>query len=291
MDISIADQVRQAFAFSIDKLPLYGPEGIKTPYYGLFRSDNGEVASSHTFSRLYRPHETDDVIALVEACSEAFGGIGRVSCRFDDGHHVVVAPSKEHRQSIYGERDNIWPRLIIRAGYDGRAFRGTLGTYRDACRNLAIVRRVAGVTESIRHTSGLRSEMAELIATFQVLASRWQNIGEAAREMEQRRVRLAEFILAVYGEPNERSQASMTRHRNRTEAIMRRVIRERMTTGRPDIGNDYVVSGWEAFNAVQGYTQHDSSRKGRPDDLSRALLALEDSHVSRAERLAFEMAI
>lgn len=257
---TIADQVRSAFPFDVTTEPLYTGDGMRTPYVGLIRSDTGEAASSHSVSRHYVPHTTDDVVALVEAGSAALGnaeGI-KVSTTFREGHRVVIAPGKAHRRAIYGERDNVFPRIIIDAGYDGRAFRASLGTYRDACSNLMMLRRVAGITETIRHSGNLRDEMTSLIDTFGVLASRWDDMALAIREMQQREVRLNEFLVGMYGEPNENSRRAVTMHRNRTEAIMRRVIRERMETGRPDLGRDYIVSGWEAFNAVQGYVQHDS---------------------------------
>lgn len=290
---SIADQVRNAFPFDVTTEPLYTGDGMKTPYVGLIRSDTGEAASSHSVSRHYVPHTTDDVIALVEACAEAFdGGDGiKVSTVFDHGHRVIVAPSRARRQAIFGTADNVFARVIINAGYDGRAFRASLGAYRDACHNLMMLRRVAGITETIRHSGNLRDEMTSLIDTFSVIASRWDDMALAIQEMQQRQVRLNEFLVGMYGEPNENSRRAVTMHRNRTEAIMRRVIRERMQTGRPDLGRDYIVSGWEAFNAVQGYVQHDSRRHGNPSDIERAVMALNNTDVAKAERLAYEMAI
>lgn len=290
---SIADQVRNAFPFNVTTEPLYTGDGMKTPYVGLIRSDTGEAASSHSVSRHYVPHTTDDVIALVEAAAEAFdGGDGiKVSATFREGHRVVVAPGKSRRRAIFGTNDNVFPRAIIDAGYDGRAFRASLGTYRDACRNLMMLRRVSGITETIRHSGNLRDEMTSLIDTFSVIAARWDDMTAAIREMEERRVRLNEFLVGMYGEPNENSRRAVTMHRNRTEAIMRRVIRERMQTGRPDLGRDYIVSGWEAFNAVQGYVQHDSRRHGNPTDIERAVMALNNADIAKAEHLAYEMAI
>ena len=290
---TIADQVRSAFPFEVVTEPLYTGDGCRTPYVGLHRNDNGKAVSQHSVSRHYVPHTTDDVIALVEACAEAFdGGDGiKVSAVFDHGHRVIVAPSRARRQAIFGTADNVFARVIINAGYDGRAFRASLGTYRDACKNLCILRRVSGITETIRHGGNLRDEMADLIETFGTIAARWDDMALAIREMEDRRVRLNEFIVAMYGEPNENSRRAVTMHRNRTEAIMRRVIRERMQTGRPDIGSDYVVSGWEAYNAIQGYVQHDSRRHGSPSEVERAVMALASSDVARAENLAFDLAI
>jgi hypothetical protein len=51
-----------------------------------------------------------------------------------------------------------------------------------------------------------------------------------------------------------------------------------------------MVSGWEAYNAIQGYVQHDATRHGKADEMHRIVLAANDAAVQRAERLAFEMA-
>jgi hypothetical protein len=73
------------------------------------------------------------------------------------------------------------------------------------------------------------------------------------------------------------------------ETIMDRVVRERAATGRDafQVGSPKIVSAWEAFNAVQGYVQHDAqSKKGFDSDFARILRAASDTHVHAAESLA-----
>jgi hypothetical protein len=289
---NVADRVRDEFRFAVDKFPLSGPDGLRTPHYGLFRSDNGECVGRSSVSGRYVPHTTDDVLALVEAAGATFGGVADVRCFFKDGHYVAVQPSREYREAIFGTRDNVFPRLMIDAPYGGLgAFTATLGFYRDACRNMSILRQVTGSQVAIRHTSGLRLQMDELLAAFGTLERGWANLANVMRGMEARRVRMTDFLTAIYGEPNDREGRSLTIHRNRTEAIFRRLQRERMTTGRGDIGSDFIVSGWEAFNAVQGYVQHDATRRGNPSEMARVVRAMHDSHVARAERLVLELAV
>lgn len=289
----VAAKVRQAFNFSVDKFPLSGPDGMRTPHYGLFRSDSGECVGRSSVSARYEAHTTDDVLALVEAAGAAFGGAADVKCHFRDGHYVAVQPSREYRESIFGTRDNVFPRLIIDAPYGGYgAFTTTLGFYRDLCRNMAIVRQAgAGTSVSIRHTAGLRPRMDELVTAFGQLEANWANLVAVMRGMEERRVRMTDFLTAIYGEPSERDGRSLTMHRNRTEAIFRRLQRERLAAGRGDIGSDFVVTGWEAYNAVQGYVQHDSIRRGRPSEMERIVRSLHDANVARAERLTLTMAV
>jgi hypothetical protein len=288
---NVADKVRSAFNFSIDKFPLRGPENMATPFYGLFRSDTGAAVGYGSVSDRYTPHTTDDVLALVEAAGVAFDGVADVKCYFDHGHYVTVQPTKEQRLAVYGTRDNVFPRIVIDAGYGGQAFRASLGMYRDACRNMMILRQAEGTNVAIRHTSSLLLQMDELIATFASLEAGWGNLTAVVQQMQSREVRMVEFLNAIYGEPKSDERRSVTMHRHRTEAIFRRLSSERMVTGRGSLGSDFVVTGWEAFNAVQGYVQHDSIRRGRPTEMERIVRALHDGKVAQAERLALTMAV
>jgi hypothetical protein len=288
---NVADRVRAAFNFTVDKFPLTGPDAMRTPFYGLFRSDTGTAVGYGSVSDRYQPHTTDDVLALVEAAGTAFDGVAEVKTHFDHGHYVTVQPNKEQRVAIFGTADNIFPRIVIDAGYGGQAFKASLGLYRDVCRNMMIMRQAEGTNVAIRHTSGLRLQMDELIETFASLEAGWGNLALVAQRMQNRQVRMTEFLNAIYGEPTNDEGRSVTIHRHRTEAIFRRLVSERVRTGRGDIGPDFVVSGWEAFNAVQGYTQWDATRRGRPTEMERIVRAMHDNRVANAERLALTMAV
>ena len=126
--------ISEAFSFEVVKLPLYAPDNQPTGLYGLFRDDltgsDSLVGSSSVTSR-YVPHTNDDVVALVEAACNVFEGEVDVNCYFHHGHYVSVKPTEDYRVSVYGETDNVWPSIVIGAGYDGRAFEATIGTYRD----------------------------------------------------------------------------------------------------------------------------------------------------------------
>ena len=287
-EITVLDSVKAAFPFSVDKYPLSGPDGMRTDLYGLFRSDNAEHVGKPC-SKNYVPHQSDDVVALVEAAGQAFEGLGETRCTFKNAHHVCVSPSLEDRRAIFGTADNIFPRFMIRGGYDGRGFLATMGFYRDACDNLAMLRQVEGTSVSIRHGSGLREKMNDLIQTFSVLKQSWATLGDVITELQSRELNMPEFLDQVYGQPDEDSKRSKTIHRNRTQAIFRRLSRERFTTGRSTLGGDFTVSAWEAYNAIQGYVQHDASRKGSPSDFDRVIAASNDQHVRKAEKITMEL--
>jgi hypothetical protein len=58
----ISEFIRNAFDFSVIKLPLSGPDNMKTPWYGLFRDDLGESVGGSSVSQRYEPHRTSDVV-------------------------------------------------------------------------------------------------------------------------------------------------------------------------------------------------------------------------------------
>lgn len=289
---SAASQVAAAFDFTVDKFPLSGPDGMSTGWYGLFRSDGAGVVGEGSVTSRYVPHQTEDVIALVDACESVFDESSQVKTHFRNGHYVSVAPSDDYRRSVFGSRDNVFPRLIIRGGYDRSAFNVTLGIYRDACQNLMMLRSVTETYQSIRHTSGLRFAMDELIGQFQTLKDGWQTLTNLIQSMEQAEVSMVDFLNAVYPEPDaDAGQRAVTIHRNRTEKIFQRLQRERIKTGRTAIGSDFKVSAWEAYNAVQGFNQWDATRReGFSGEFDRILQAAKSPAVRKAEDLALAAA-
>jgi hypothetical protein len=284
---SVSDKIRSTFNFSVDKFPLSGPDGMSTPLYGLFRSDNSSLVGSKSVTARYHPHTTDDVCALADAAENAFDDDIDVRCHFRAGHYVDVKPNLAQRKAVYGTEDNIWPRVLIRAGYDGESFRASLGYFRDTCDNMAMMSMVNGTSVCIRHTSGLRSKMDDLIATFNTLKNSWSNLTDVVDQMQSREVVLADFLNQLYPQPTVAEGRGVTIHRNRTESIVRRVMRERMSTGRPTLVGDFKISAWEAYNAIQGYVQHDAvARKGFSGEFDRIIRAANDQTVRKAERLA-----
>jgi hypothetical protein len=283
----ISEILAAIFCFNVIKLPLTGPDNTATPHFGLFRDDTFECVGN-AVSAKYNPHTTDDVMAIVEATTSVFPDCV-VNAYFNDGHYVVLQPTKDYRLSIFGNADNIFPRLIIRAGYDGKAFSVSMGYYRDLCKNMHIMRAVKKANESIRHTNSLRGKMDALIQQFQGLKEGWNNLGNMVQSMQGNTVQLHSFLEKVYGSPESDKGRGATIHKNRTKAIFDRVLRERQISGRGNFDSDYTVSVWEAFNAVQGYVQHDATRKGKPAEFDRFIASSNDAAVNRAETYAFDL--
>ena len=284
---SLSDKVSQAFNFEVVKLPLFAPDNQPTGYYGLFRDDKigtDAVVGSGSVTKRYVPHTTEDVLALVEAASNVFEGEVSLQCHFNHGHYVSVRPSREYRREVYGNADAVWPDIWIKAGYNMTAFEGAIGTYRDLCDNLAMMKMVKGTSVSIRHTSSLRDKMTDLIDTFGQLKQGWDNLVNVIDHLQNREVELTQFLLDIYGTPDETSKNAVTHHKNRIEKILKRIQRERFQSGRQSLAATAgKVSAWEAWNGVQGFAQHDCSRKNKPTGFQRALLASRDRYVKRAE--------
>jgi hypothetical protein len=264
----ISDTLHEMFPFQVLKLPLNGPDGLRSPEYGLWRDDNGEYCSSRSVRGSYVPHQTSDVITLAEAGATAFNDEIQISGTFRDGHHISLQPTKKFRQSIFGSSDNIFPR------------------FSDACRNMMELKSVESTSIMIRHDSNLRANMDGLIADFATLRNRWDSIVEAVRGMESRKVQLTEFISKLIPIDEQDSAITKGRAEKKIAKIFTRIQKERWATGRPEIGSDWMVSAWEAFNGVQGFVQHDKSRAKGSTDYDRVIAASSDSLVKQAELLA-----
>ena len=292
------EKVRRAFPFEVAKLPLYGPDREPTGYYGLFADDTGTPVRKSSVSKVYEPHTTEDVLALAEAAISTFpdiGDQGDFTAFFSGGHCLSFAPRQEHRQAIFGTKDNIWPRINIRAMYDGKAFRASCGYFRDACRNMAEIKSVRSTNVTIRHDGGLRDKMDDLVKQFRSLSTGWSNLKDWALTQEDNRVNLRDFIHDLYGEPDaDASERTRSGYRNRATDILERIQRERVATDRPNpslSGPDWACTGWEVWNGIQGWNQWSRSRRGNVSDVQRAFLANQEPSVQRAAEMLTEMAV
>ncbi len=292
------EKVRRAFPFEVAKLPLFGPDREPTGFYGLFADDTGTPVRSSSVSRVYEPHTTEDVLALAEAAMEVFPeteGMGSdFQVYFSGGHYLSFAPSREHRLKIFGTRDNIFPRINIRALYNGEMFRGSAGWFRDLCGNMAEIESVSSTSIAIRHDGGLRDKMDRLIEQFRQLATGWENLQQWAVNQESQRHSLKDFVRELYGPlPADATERTRSSWDDRAMKILSRVRRERYDSGRPDpdLDRDWTASGFEIFNAIQGHAQHDMRRRGNPSNTQRAFMASQEPTVRRAAEMLTEMAV
>jgi hypothetical protein len=271
---------------------------MRTDQYGLFRSDTGYLTGVKSISKQYVPHTTDDVCALVEAASTAFGGHLDLKCHWRNGHYVSIAPTLEQRRSVYGTADAIWPRIMLRGGFDGKGFKATMGYWRDLCLNMSMLETVESTSVSIRHSSNLRGQMDELIHSFEGLKDGWENLTAVAERMQSRTVNRLDYVREVFADrmPTDEQLAQLAINPNAKiralkvwdnmlRAMQNRLDSESKRSNRA--AGRQEISAWEAFNMVQGYIQHDAQAKtGFKDQFSRILRAANDKHVKRAAQIA-----
>lgn len=284
----ISEAVTKAFDFSVDKFPLSGPDNMKTDHYGLFRSDN-LACVGNTVSSRYTPHNSDDVIAIAEAASGLFDGDIKVQCEWRRGHYVNIMPSDDHRRSVAGTKDTILPRVIIRAGFDGKAFQAQFGLFRDMCSNLAMLRNVENTTVHIRHNSNLRDHMDATINDLKGLENGWESMVAYINHMSTVSVDPNEFIDRIFpANPNMKPGKETTIYNNRINAIKSRIRIEHFHLTQQQLMSNDKISGWMAYNGIQGYIQHDASRSKKASDWDRIIMASDDRYVKTAEKIIAE---
>jgi hypothetical protein len=110
------------------------------------------------------------------------------------------------------------------------------------------------------------------------------------RQMNSVTLNTAEFLDRMYPIAPDATEHSVARHRTRTEAIVRRIAMERVSTGRADTPL-MQATAWELWNGIGGYVQHDKSRRGKPSEFDRAAMTFEDEALGRAEDLLLAMAV
>jgi hypothetical protein len=274
--------VRAAFPFEVEKRKLQGPNGEATPFYGLFRTDTGESIGRHAPKAGYVGHDVDDVAICIEAASIAMEGC-QIQCNWNgSAHQVWCQPEKSHRLAVFGKADNIWPRITLHAGYDGRKFRFSIGWYRDICKNMHIPQSLSEMHANVSHTRNMRNKLGELVEQVRELSTQWDTLKSLALHWEATKVDPDEYLTKVFGKTTGNKFADA-----RTEKIMARIRHERVVSKRP-ANAKYTL--WEVFNAVQGFAQHDRNRTVNADEVSRAFAVQLDVDVARAFEIAMALA-
>lgn len=284
----IAQALEEAFPFEVRKHRLVGPDNTETPHYGLFRDSDWKCVGAAVSSR-YHPHTREHVQILAEAATvamEELGGAAHVSCAWRDGHDVIIRGSEDTTSApIVGDR--MRPQVHIRAPYDGRAFSAEFQVWRLVCSNG--LGRWQKHRHTIRHSAGsFRDRFGSLVKEFRKLVGTWTYTQERIEAAADRTVNMADFLREVYPMTERPTERQFRAHERRVAAIMARMVREQRQLGNP-VNNYRQVSAWTAYNAVQGYVQHEARRKGNPSPIERELIARDDPAVERAAELALSV--
>jgi len=279
---------------TIEKRPLFGPNDAPTPHFGLFRADNDQCLPI-TVKSGFENHTKDHLKMWTSAAVTALNDTDcAVTVNWSgNGHHIIVAPSKDYRRAIYGERDNIFPRAIIHAEY-GRTIESEFGFYRDTCKNLMRVKAVHETTVKIRHSKSLNYRFDELVASFGNALVAFELQADIAQTLVARQSSVSDFIAQLYPVPDNAGAKALTQAKNRTIAIIQRLQNERHFVGNDETSLE-VGNLWELLNAVTGYVQHDKTRHRNEDGsqigrVDRALASLTDTETDNAWSLALSLA-
>jgi hypothetical protein len=128
--------------------------------------------------------------------------------------------------------------------------------------------------------------MDELIRTFSTLKESWVSIEKVIMQMASKTVNLQDFLDEIYPLPSKPTGRAATMHETRRAKISGRVLDEAMRSGR-SAGR---TTAWEAYNAVQGYVQHDATvRAPFNSPMDRIVRASRNAAVRQALSLAISM--
>ena len=262
-------RINEAFPFEVYKAPLkhhvFGESSRvnDTKYYGLFRDDNNEQVSDKSVSESYVPHTTADVRAIVEQAIKVFdphdGCLDHINAWFNKGHYVCIAPSTDYRKRMH-RYDHVYPRAHVYAGLGGlSSVRIRIGWWREKCGNLAMPRLVDGISLNIRHSKSLPDKLLEIKRSN--LFEGWSKMRTHMDKMQDNRFNFKDAMHTIFGEAIPRRQRS---YEARMNAIASRIMREKRQVDHVgEIQGMEYISGWELYNGVQGYYQHDAPMKGR----------------------------
>tara|TARA_X000001388_G_scaffold62076_1_gene47802 strand:- start:128 stop:1057 length:930 start_codon:yes stop_codon:yes gene_type:complete len=297
------EHLNNKFPFEVYKAPLkHNIDNCiyDTAYHGLFRNDTNRQVSTKTVTDRYVPHTTEDIKKIVTDCimafdSDVYGMLTGIKAWFNKGHYVCIAPPLDYRRQMH-RGDTIYPRVHVYAPLGGAgSVLINCGFWREKCGNLAQPVCVKGIKLNFRHTSSLENNIENL--NQEVLRNSWLTLKNRARDMDRSSHKFEDAMNVIFNEPT--TARTKTRHTNRIAAIAKRIMDEREyhnQTGRHE-GLNY-ISGWELYNGIQGYYQHDAPMRSATTQIAerrelidntawiRMLKTSKNKHVIAAEELA-----
>jgi len=285
---TVENYLNGVFNFSVNKVQLYDGDMHPTPHFGLQRSDTRE-SLPNTFKANYTPHTLEHTMQLVRAYHHTVGGIGSVEATWKNGHVIILRPPAGNTVVINGY--DLEPTMMIVGGYDATAFIARMGLSNGVCLNgLFNFNMDATLVRRITHSSMLEGRVERLTEDIMALSNTLPTVYSKLEAASEREVILSEFLLSVCPISPDAGKRTRTNHADRMQTIFGRLLDERDARGMeyPRSSDGLIrVNALEAYNAVQGYYQHDApSRKvlGSTDMMVRAV---DNDTVRKAAALAF----
>lgn len=235
----------------------------------------------------YELHTVDDMVTLANTAQDVIGENLDMRCSWSDGQIISLAPSR-NAQMQYAIDKTIFKRLFIMGKYGGLSpLCGSAGLYVHECTNMMELASISSARMTIRHTRNLPNRVDELVMKFNRITNSWELSQEHINNMALKTVNLGHYVDDVWNVDREKLEHT-TRADNRARAIAQRYRNEQPPHFNPTSmhPNHLTVDGFSAFNAVQGYIQHNGIENTR--NMSRAFKTLDSPRVKRAEQLILE---
>lgn len=263
-------------------------EGELSDTFGCFRSDTWQEIGG-TVKKNYVPPTRAQLISLAMAATEAFEGapVEVSAAIFRNGYYTTIQPTKEWRVEI-AEGDTVFPVLTaqMQFGGTGRDLIN-LGCQRDMCANLQMMRSVAQWNQRIRHSSDHGNFMEQAINDCSKLAQNFENFIETMKMLNDSKIDFGELINVVF---HQRLASIKGDKLPKQTARTFRAIQNRYNAEAEKLGDRLLTStnteanAWLAYNAVQGYFQHDANHRVASNKYEQALVANSKMEVETAEK-------
>lgn len=250
----------------VENLEALDGDVINFPFYGLVTSDGKQVPLDRSISAKYGFHRRAHFRKGLEAGVAALGGECRVNAYWNDGYFATLERLDDEAYQVSGNpRDIVRTKFWLHMPYSSSC---RIGLCMDVavCRNKMIWQTMKSTVRTVRHCLSFDDLFENVVRDFEA-------VGRARGPMLERIQLLSEKVVDInkFGVHAMATGPEMSKQlENRFRALSNRVMREYDALGY-GIPNLERVSGWRVYNALQGYFQHEATRKNSADDIFRAV--------------------
>lgn len=279
---------------TVSKIPYTNPHpdflGSKTGVYGCFRDDTGEPLGGIVKENYVLPTR-DQLVQVSMAACQAFDGmdVDVQASMYKASYQCTIKPTADFRREVF-QGDTVCPLFQVSLNFAGTGTDNIhMGMFRDACDNLMMMRTLSSWTKKIRHSSSHNRLFEKAVTDCNSLAGDFDNFVERAQQLQQTEVNMQEMVESIFADRIKDNKASK-QLKSALREIFERYNDEAEASDIQKIGVDgnWVANGWLAYNALQGYYQHDSPRRkvnnAEIDSYQRALKASDQIEVNAAEK-------
>lgn len=273
--------VSQGDIAGVENLSSLDGDIINFPFYGLVTSDGRQVPLDRSISAKYGFHRRAHFRKGIEAGVAALGGECKVNAYWNDGYFATLERLDDEAYRVSGNpRDVVRTKFWLHMPYASSC---RIGLSMDiaVCRNMMIWQTLRSTVRTVRHCLSFDTLFDNVVRDFELVGQSRGPMLDRIDVLSRKVVDINSFgVHAMATGPDMSKQLE-----NRFRALSTRILREYNQLGysTPDMTQ---LSGWRVYNALQGYFQHDATRKNDADDIFRAVRTWEGStadDLARAE--------